>query len=94
VLERRLREASSRLKREHHARAAVEAQMRVIFGRPVVRDALRSHVEGEGGGGEGGAGKRSVMGDDQDGSETAMQVFKAGLYKLCVEQVEFSLPIA
>ena len=51
----------------------------------MVRDALRSHIEGEdredeegGGGGMIKMMPRSVIGDDQDGAETAMRVFKAG----------------
>jgi len=45
VLERRLDEATARLRREHHARAAIEAQLRAIFARPVVKDALQTHIE-------------------------------------------------
>ena len=51
----------------------------------MVRDAMRSHIEDEGREDEEGGGggmmrimPRSVIADDQDGSETAMRVFKAG----------------
>jgi hypothetical protein len=78
VLGRRLEDATGRLHREHHARAAIEAQLRNIFGRPVVREALTQR-EGYGGG----AWQEAVDGaevlglGDGDGSETAMRVFKA-----------------
>jgi len=71
-------EMRRKFEREHHARAALETQLRDIFSKPVVRDALASHPRGVTRRDDPhGAGNVLRPGEDVDGSETAMMVFKA-----------------
>ena len=71
-------EMRRKFEREHHARAALETQLRDIFSKPVVRDALASHPRGATRRDDPhGAGNVLRPGEDVDGSEAAMMVFKA-----------------
>lgn len=71
-------EMRRKFEREHHARAALETRLRDIFAKPVVRDALASHPRGVTRRDDPhGAGNVLRPGEDVDGSEAAMMVFKA-----------------
>ena len=71
-------EMRRKFEREHHARAALETQLRDIFSKPVVRDALASHPRGATRRDDPhGAGNVLRPGEDVDESEAAMMVFKA-----------------
>ena len=71
-------EMRRKFEREHHARAALETRLRDIFSKPVVRDALASHPRGATRRDDPhGAGNVLRPGEDVDGSEAAMMVFKA-----------------
>ena len=71
-------EMRRKFEREHHARAALETRLRDIFSKPAVRDALASHPRGATRRDDPhGAGNVLRPGEDVDGSEAAMMVFKA-----------------
>ena len=68
----------ARLEGEHHARTALELRLKDVFAAPVVKEALASHPAGTTRRDDPyGMGNVLRAGEDTDGSETAMLVFKA-----------------
>ena len=68
----------ARFEREHHARTALELRLKDVFAAPVVKEALASHPAGTTRRDDPyGMGNVLRAGEDTDGSETAMLVFKA-----------------
>jgi hypothetical protein len=71
-------EMHARFEREHHARTALELRLKDVFAAPVVKEALASHPAGTTRRDDPyGMGNVLRAGEDTDGSETAMLVFKA-----------------